>query len=544
MFGSKRKEERPPHPAKAIEREDSVVTIGESEVSAVEEGEVVIVEEPTHKDEEKEEVMTEITIDEEPDEEIARAKKMGVLQHKHADFSHQPCHCPDALFAIAWGMCFLICCFCCYEYGWTQMSEAEYDDDDDQEKKRKAVGRLSRVLISQFCVALLVAEVCVHISLTVAKFAIHTSLVLTELALLGTAAFAALYTYSHTAVLLAVLAVCVLFFQANNLRSVYNASATLTVACKFLNDSPALLTLHFAGAFTAMLMLFVCSLSGFALYHYKAAKPNASKSGLFTAMFLLVLIFTWTARVLKYVVVTVVAGTAKWWWTNEETPTKEKPAVVAFFRTWMFFFGSICFGAIFVDVFDTAMWFLRKSRAWADRFPDGLCASCLVAWCSCVLGQCQGGCDVINSYAFIFVGVHGYSFLAAGRRVIVVFHQMGRKANETEVFTDTVFSLQAIAVGLVSAVFGLYMTVNGSPTFTSGTNKAELIVALIGFFGGMSVASIVFALVTGANKAIALQFSDTPRVLALSHPDEFATLATVWQFGPAALGGAAAHVDD
>lgn len=484
---------------------------------SVEEGEVVDVE---GAEEEK-------SVDE---DELERAKAMGVLTHD-SDSLRNPCHCPDALFAIAWGICFLASLMCCFEYGWTAMSEAEYDDDD--EKKEEAVGNLAKVLIAQFCVALGIAEVGLFVMFT--KYAIHCSLIFTEVILLLSAAFAAHYTYWYTAMLFAFLALCCLLFQTNSLRSIQNASATLGVACKFLRSQPVLIILAFAGSFVAMLMLFVCALAVFAVYHYKISKKNTDRSGLSVSMLLLILIFLWTARVTKYVTVVVTAGTAKWWWSNEKPAGR--PAVTAFFRTWMFFFGSVCFGALFVDLFDFAMMILRKSREWADRYPNGLCASCLVAWCACCLGACQGACDVVNSYAFVFVGVHGYSFLYSGKQVIAVFHKMGRKANETEIFADYVLFWQSLAVGLAAAVFGLYMVIHGSDTLSSGTNKAEVIVAFIGFFGGMAVASVVFALITGANKAITLQFSDTPRVLALAHPDEFATLATVWQLGPTALGG-------
>mmetsp|Transcript_18821 Transcript_18821/g.57908 ORF Transcript_18821/g.57908 Transcript_18821/m.57908 type:complete len:324 (-) Transcript_18821:2165-3136(-) len=308
----------------------------------------------------------------------------------------------------------------------------------------------------------------------------------------------------------------------------------MEVATKFLRASPGLECIAVLGSLIGTVLIFVTCLAVYALYHFKTSKRSEDRSALALAMFFLILIFFWTSQVLKWMAVTVTGGTA-WYWWNDERPPEGKPANNALYRAWMFDLGAICFGAAFVSPVDVCVSSIRRTKAFADRYPEGLCASCLVSCCACFLGCCREGCDVVSPYNFTLLNTHGYSFLYAGKQVVSLFHRQGRNASDTEVFVDYAFFWNAVASGLIAAIFGLYMVIHGDNEFSAGTNHAEAITVFVGFFGGAAVSTLTWGMLVGANKSVALLFSDTPKVLAVTHPDQFATLATIWRFAPEAL---------
>mmetsp|Transcript_6694 Transcript_6694/g.9365 ORF Transcript_6694/g.9365 Transcript_6694/m.9365 type:complete len:580 (+) Transcript_6694:50-1789(+) len=466
-----------------------------------------------------------------PDDAMKRAKESAAVQHPSIP-QKNPCLCPDVIFALGYGLSFLGTLSVAFTYGWTDMSEANYDDDD----KADATANLAKVLFSQLLFAAALANIFQFIAIRIGHLAIHCSLISTEVVLVLSGAFAAHYLDWYLCLILLIVAVIMIIFHANSCYSIELASTTFEVATKFLRVEHFLEFLAFVGSIVSTVAIFTTVYAIYALWHYKSTRKNENRSSYSLSMFLLICVFYWTAQLMKYITCSVTGGVAKFWW-SQEIPPIGKAAPNSLFRAWLFNFGSLSFGSLLVDFFDSIMSAFQMIIRFGERFPNDKCASCLVASCVCCLGGCQNGCDTFNPYAFIYIGQHGYSFLYAGKTAAALFQKQGHHAYDTENLSDYVFFWCALGIGLASSMLGLWMVNHGDSEYSRGTNNAQAVVGFVGFFGGTAVANQVFGLLRGANKSMVLLFCEQPRVLALTFPDYFGTLATVWKYGTSAIGG-------
>lgn len=115
----------------------------------------------------------------------------------------------------------------------------------------------------------------------------------------------------------------------------------------------------------------------------------------------------------------------------------------------------------------------------------------------------------------IYVGIHGYSYLYAGKQVIELFLSHGMTATGNDYLTTTLFTIVALAIGVMSAMFAIFLVQFGPKDWSKGASAAEVVAGLVCGAGGFAISSIVFALVSGANKATLILFAARFQCLAL-----------------------------
>ena len=84
-------------------------------------------------------------------------------------------------------------------------------------------------------------------------------------------------------------------------------------------------------------------------------------------------------------------------------------------------FGSICFGSLLVAI-------VQALRALANQAQENGDAGILACIAVCILGCIESLIEYFNKWAFIYVGIYGYSYLEAGKNVIALFRNRGWEA--------------------------------------------------------------------------------------------------------------------
>jgi hypothetical protein len=170
------------------------------------------------------------------------------------------------------------------------------------------------------------------------------------------------------------------------------------------------------------------------------------------ALFFFLLSFYWVHQVLQNVVHVTTAGViGTWWFVPEEASSFCSPAVGASFcRASTYSFGSICFGSFLVSLVQA----LRAMHRIAHENDDCSFLICLI---DCILGCIQGIIEYLNKWAYVYVGLYGYSYIEAGRNVMTLFQNKGWSTIITDDLADNVLMMVSVSIGLCTGLVGLIL---------------------------------------------------------------------------------------
>lgn len=178
---------------------------------------------------------------------------------------------------------------------------------------------------------------------------------------------------------------------------------------------------------------------------------GASLSSLGTgSLFFFLLSYYWVHQVLQNTVHVTTAGViGTWWFIPHEASSCWSSAIQdSFCRATTYSFGSICFGSFLVALVQT----LRAMHRIAHENDD---CSFLICFIDCILGCIEGILEYLNKWAYVYVGLYGYSYLDAGRNVMTLFQHKGLTTLITDDLTDNVLVMVSAAIGLACGLVGL-----------------------------------------------------------------------------------------
>ncbi|KAF1771820.1 PCI/PINT associated module [Phytophthora cactorum] len=232
---------------------------------------------------------------------------------------------------------------------------------------------------------------------------------------------------------------------------------------------------------------------------------------------LLLLSFYWGIQVFKNVVHTTIAGTVAAFWYQMESASTTTSSLK---RATTTSFGSICFGSLIVALLQTlhevrsVRILIYNSVAESHRAFSQLAmnrrksrgaAACIA---ECLLSFLESIMKYFNRWAYIYVGIYGYSFMQAGSSVSQLFLQRGFTALVNDDLVRIVIRLTAIGVGLICAGVGAVVAeLSDAFTFESSTT----LLAILGFVVGFSVALTPLAVISSSVATIFVCFAEVSR---------------------------------
>ena len=170
--------------------------------------------------------------------------------------------------------------------------------------------------------------------------------------------------------------------------------------------------------------------------------------------------------------VTTAGVVGTWWFAPDEASSCWSSAIRdSFLRATTYSFGSICFGSFLVALVQA----LRAMHRIAHENDD---CSFLICFIDCILGCIEGILEYLNKWAYVYVGLYGYSYLDAGRNVIALFQNKGWSTLITDDLADNVLFMVSVAIGLFTGLVGLIMG-NIDPNLFAGLGFDDS--GLVGF---------------------------------------------------------------
>eukprot|EP00525_Craspedostauros_australis_P010433 CAMPEP_0198134358 /NCGR_PEP_ID=MMETSP1442-20131203/60035_1 /TAXON_ID= /ORGANISM="Craspedostauros australis, Strain CCMP3328" /LENGTH=552 /DNA_ID=CAMNT_0043795501 /DNA_START=15 /DNA_END=1675 /DNA_ORIENTATION=+ len=201
------------------------------------------------------------------------------------------------------------------------------------------------------------------------------------------------------------------------------AAANLTTGLEAVQTNAGVCMIAYGVSFAANLWVLIWALA-FVGVSFKETKCDASTGTCDSDMdpisiFLLIFSHYWTSQVLKNVVHVTVAGViGTWWFAPQEASHMWSPAIGdSFRRATTYSFGSICMASLLVALIRT----LESAAASARR--NGRGNQILLCIVECILRLIANIAEYFNKWALCYVGLYGYDFLTAGRKVVHLFRE-------------------------------------------------------------------------------------------------------------------------
>jgi hypothetical protein len=169
-------------------------------------------------------------------------------------------------------------------------------------------------------------------------------------------------------------------------------------------------------------------------------------------IFLFLVSYYWTHQVITNTVHVTTAGVIGTWWfvPDEASSCCSRALNDSFVRATTYSFGSICFGSLLVAI-------VQALRALHHMAHDNEDMGILVCIIDCILACIQGIIEYLNKWAYVYVGLYGYSYLDAGRNVVTLFQHKGWTTIITDDLADNVLTMVSLGIGLVSGLVGFLM---------------------------------------------------------------------------------------
>ncbi|KAL7509169.1 hypothetical protein ACHAXN_006594 [Cyclotella atomus] len=182
-------------------------------------------------------------------------------------------------------------------------------------------------------------------------------------------------------------------------------------------------------------------------------------------LFLLFLSYFFTHQVIQNTLHCVVAGTVGTWWFS---PADSGCGAVlgSLCRSLTTSFGSICFGSLLVAI-------VQATRALANAARDNE-NQILVCIATCILACLESILEYFNKWAFVYVGLYGYSYIEAGKQVMGLFKNRGWEAIIADDLISNVFFFLSLCVGLICAAIGYGLGVGQEQWFVNAPYNTEV----------------------------------------------------------------------
>mmetsp|Transcript_4428 Transcript_4428/g.6738 ORF Transcript_4428/g.6738 Transcript_4428/m.6738 type:complete len:452 (-) Transcript_4428:372-1727(-) len=240
-------------------------------------------------------------------------------------------------------------------------------------------------------------------------------------------------------------------------------------------------------------------------------------------LFLLFLSFYFTHQVLQncvHVTVSGVVGT--WWFAPEESSSCCSSAVLdSFVRTVTTSFGSICFGSLLVAIVQA----LRAIANQAQANGDNEIIACIA---SCILSCLESLIEYFNKWAFVYVGLYGYSYLEAGKNVFTLFQNRGWEAIiADDLVGNTLFFLSVIA-GALTGCLGLILEAS-SDLFDDAGGNSKAVSFTLGFIIGLVLCSILLSTIASGVNAVIVLFAESPAEFEQNYPELSSKMRETWE---------------
>jgi hypothetical protein len=272
---------------------------------------------------------------------------------------------------------------------------------------------------------------------------------------------------------------------------------------------------------------------------YYESQGDQAQQG-FTIFLLLVSLY-WTSTVILNTIQVTVAGVmGTYCFDKQDADRCCSPAVVSsLYRSMTYSFGSIAFGSLVQALVTALRVLVENARAQRQNNQGNQeCAAMLLCILDCILSLLEDIVEYFNQWAYVFVGIYGYSYLESGKKVVELFRARGWTSIITNSLVGYVLAFSMFTIAIVTGLTALVIDAMVTKGHTLGKDELSYIFGplpghgyyafFLGLIIGIAVSSVMINVVKGAVNCLIVCFADAPAKLEDNHPHDCRELAETW----------------
>lgn len=314
------------------------------------------------------------------------------------------------------------------------------------------------------------------------------------------------------------------------------AAANVATAVTAIRSNCGILFLVFLMAIKLTLWLIIWLLAVMGVYYRQYHCSDDSEvctSNMSAAQISLFLLsFYWTNQVLANIIHVTVAGVLGTWWFSptEASSCCSKSITDSFCRSVTYSFGSICLGSLVVAIIQLMKHLVNQLR----NNRRGAAGSLVLCVLECVMGCLQSIIEYFNKWAFVYVGIYGYDYATAGRKVITLFRAQGWTNIINDQLVYRTFLILNIIIAAITGVAGMTIAAMNPSLIqdnSHGIDKSSAwgIVFVSSFFIGFAMANVLTSVIASAVDTVIVCFAEAPEDFRDNYPELHQKMENAWR---------------
>lgn len=407
-----------------------------------------------------------------------------------------------------------------------------YNKDDTSNKSGESISLMGIFWLVFFSglAALAISGLALALLMRVAHQLIQTSLLITVLSDVVLVIFFVSRGLWLAAVASLFFLVMAAFYAASVWRRIPFAAANLKVALTAIEANGSLVLTAFAVTVTVNFIFGMFWLLAW-LGVFMRSADCSSADGVCTShmnpfvLGSLLIMYYWTAEVGKNLLHVTTAGVVgTFCFAPHDATAFWSPAVMdSLVRAGTFSLGSICLGSLLTACLQVLHQMAHAAR---DRGRGNDLSLCVI---ECILGFLERLVAYFNKWAYVYVGLYGYDYLSAGKKVMTLFAERGWTTIMNDDLVMRVLTLISIVIGALTGCVGLLLA-SACPGWVGEFGSYATVVAFcIPALIGTAMAYILMSVVASAVDTVVVVFAEAPMELERNHPGLSSQLVSAWR---------------
>lgn len=144
----------------------------------------------------------------------------------------------------------------------------------------------------------------------------------------------------------------------------------------------------------------------------------------------------------------------------------------------------------------------------------------------------------VSIYVEVYVGLYGYDYLTAGRKVMEIFNGRGWTMIINDDLVSRVLIIMSVVIGILTGCVSLVLAKLHPGLIIEFGSLGQIIAFLLPLFIGTSMSLIVMSVVSSAVDTVIVAFCEAPMEFERNHPGLHRQMTTAWsqiypeEFGP------------
>jgi hypothetical protein len=138
-------------------------------------------------------------------------------------------------------------------------------------------------------------------------------------------------------------------------------------------------------------------------------------------------------------------------------------------------FGSICLGSLLQAVITAVRVLVQNARNQRDNQQCEGGGAILLCILECIIQLLEDIVEYFNQWAYVFVGIYGYSYLDSGRKVMELFRARGWTSIITNSLVGFVLGFTSFSVAIVTGLTAVAIDAIVSNTHTLGEGELSYV---------------------------------------------------------------------